>query len=95
MKPIVFYDITCIYITLIGTNVIFLKLTVALKIHETCGTYATVPLTTTLAFEIAGSSPSIAEISDVFPSPVLPTIATKLPTGISKLTSDNVGPSAW
>ena len=63
--------------------------------HETCGTYATVPLTTTLAFEIAGSSPSIAEISDVFPSPVLPTIATKLPTGISKLTSDNVGLSAW
>ncbi|KAL4562253.1 hypothetical protein LXL04_034451 [Taraxacum kok-saghyz] len=28
-----------------------------------------------------GSSPSIAEIRDVFPSPVAPTIATKLPTG--------------
>lgn len=72
-----------------------LLLTVALKIHETCGTYATDPLIITFAFPTAGSSPSIADISDVLPSPVLPTIATKLPFGISKLTSDSVGFSDW
>ena len=42
----------------------------------------------------SGSSPIIAEISDVFPSPVPPTIATKLPIGISILIFDNVGFSA-
>ena len=72
-----------------------LLLTVALKIQDTCGTYATVPLITTSVFATAGSSPSIADTSDVFPSPVLPTIATKLPFGISKLTFDNVGFSGW
>ena len=41
-----------------------------------------------------GSSPSIADIKDDFPSPVLPTIATKLPTGISTLTFASVGLSA-
>lgn len=69
-------------------------LTVALKIQETCGTYATDPLIITLASATGGSSPSIADISDVFPSPVLPTTATKLPTGISRLIFDSVGLSA-
>lgn len=49
---------------------------------------------TTIESEMEGTSPSIAEISDVFPSPVPPTIATKLPIGISKLIFDNVGFSA-
>lgn len=70
-------------------------LTVALKIHETCGTYATFPLMLTVADVTGGISPSIAEISDVFPSPVLPTTATKLPIGISKLIFDNVGLSDY
>lgn len=50
---------------------------------------------TTLEFASQGSSPSIADISDVFPSPVPPTIATKLPTGTSKLIFAKVGFSAW
>lgn len=49
---------------------------------------------TTVASDTAGSSPSIADTSDVFPSPVLPTTATKLPTGISKLIFVKVGLSA-
>lgn len=44
-----------------------------------------------LEFSKGGSSPSIAEIRDVFPSPVPPTIATKLPTGMSMFISANVG----
>jgi hypothetical protein len=49
-----------------------------------------VPLIVAFPSDTRGSSPSIAEISDVFPSPVPPIIATKLPTGISKLIFDNV-----
>lgn len=49
----------------------------------------------TVADVTGGISPSIAEISDVFPSPVLPTTATKLPIGISKLIFDNVGLSDY
>lgn len=44
--------------------------------------------------DIGGSSPSIEDISDVFPSPVPPTIATKLPTGISKFILASAGFSA-
>jgi len=43
---------------------------------------------------IAGISPSIADTNDVFPSPVLPTTATRQPTGISRFMFDNVGRSA-
>lgn len=53
-----------------------------------------VPLITTLAVDKGGSSPSIADMRDVFPSPVPPTTATKLPTGISKLMFDSAGLSA-
>lgn len=70
--------------------------TVALKIHETWGTYATVPLKMTcVSSATGGSSPSIADIRDVFPSPVPPTMATKLPVGISRLMLDSVVFSAW
>jgi hypothetical protein len=53
-----------------------------------------VPLIIAFPSDTRGSSPSIAEISDVFPSPVPPMIATKLPTGISTLIFDNVAFSA-
>jgi hypothetical protein len=36
----------------------------------------------------------MADMREVLPSPVLPTIATKLPTGTSRLTFDKVGLSA-
>jgi hypothetical protein len=41
--------------------------------------------------DTGGISPSIADMREVLPSPVLPTIATKLPTGTSRLTFDKVG----
>lgn len=41
-----------------------------------------------------GSSLSIADTSEVFPSPVPPTIAIRLPTGISRFILDNVGLTA-
>ena len=51
-------------------------------------------LTSVFVPAFGGSSPIIADISDVFPSPVLPTMATKLPIGISKLIFDKVGLSS-
>ena len=41
--------------------------------------------------DTGGISPSIADMGEVLPSPVLPTIATKLPTGTSRFTFDKVG----
>ena len=52
------------------------------------------PLIVAFPSDTRGISPSIAEISDVLPSPVPPMIATKLPTGISTLIFDNVALSA-
>ncbi len=68
-----------------------LSLTVALKIHDTWGTYATVSQSVAWLPEIAGISPRKAETIEVFPSPVLPTMATKLPTSISRFMLDKVG----
>lgn len=48
----------------------------------------------TFASPSGGSSPSIADTNDVFPSPVPPTIAIRLPTGTSRFILDNVGLSA-
>lgn len=72
-----------------------MPLTVALKIHEICGTYAKLPLIATVVPVRDGSSPNIADIRDVFPSPVPPTIATKLPTGMSILIFFKVGFPDW
>lgn len=69
----------------------YIKHTVALNIQETCGTKATVPRITTFVVDVEGISPSIADTKDVFPSPVVPTTATRLPTGISKLMLERVG----
>lgn len=49
---------------------------------------------TTVASPRGGSSPSIADIKDVFPSPVPPTTAIRLPTGISRFIFDNVSLAA-